>query len=112
MKTEVGSLAWAEAAGPSITATENGNHLDGQLEVMVRPDCLECFPSPGGQGRIIDREFRGSFYLYRISLPSGHSVRCLLSHIDELPVGTTVSVGLREGHTLRPFVDGVAVSGR
>ncbi|MCH7605695.1 MAG: ABC transporter ATP-binding protein [Chloroflexi bacterium] len=112
LKTEVGSLAWPELAGLSSPVTENGTHLDGQLEVMVRPDCLECFPSPGGQGRIVDREFRGPFYLYRVSLPSGHSVRCLLSHIDELPVGTTVSVGLREGHTLRPFVDGMAVTDR
>ena len=76
---------------------------------MVRPDCLECFPSDQGQGTITGREFRGPFYLYRVALPSGHSVRCLLSHIDDLPVGTTVSVGLREGHSLRPFMDGRAL---
>jgi iron(III) transport system ATP-binding protein len=79
------------------------------LEVMVRPDCLSCVPSGQGQGRITGREFRGPFYLYRVALPSGHSVRCLLSHIEDLPVGTTVSVDLRQGHSLKPFSEGRAV---
>lgn len=109
LMTEVGRITSAPLSECPATATHENPDSDGELEVMVRPDCLECFPSDQGQGTITSREFRGPFYLYRVALPSGHSVRCLLSHIDDLPVGTTVSVGLREGHSLLPFRDGRAL---
>jgi len=53
---------------------------------------------------VVEKEFRGAFYLYRVELPSGATVRCLLSHTADYPVGANVSVSLREGHHLRPFV--------
>jgi iron(III) transport system ATP-binding protein len=81
----------------------------GQLEVMVRPDCLDCHPSEEGQGVISAREFRGAFYLYQLVLPSGSLVRCLLPHTQEYPVGARVAVALRCGHSLRPFVNGQAI---
>jgi iron(III) transport system ATP-binding protein len=70
---------------------------------MVRPDCLDCYPSDQGQGIIVEREFRGAFYLYRVALPSGRSVRCLVSHTAKYPIGEVVGVTLRQGHKLRPF---------
>ena len=81
----------------------------GLLEVMVRPDCLDCYPSAQGEGVIADREFRGAFYLYRVALASGEVVRCLRSHTEEYPVGAKVTVKVRDGHALRPFVDGHAL---
>ena len=110
LRTEVGSVVWPETVESIDPESDHIESLDEQLEVMVRADCLNCYPASDGQGRIIDREFRGAFYLYRVSLRSGHSVRCLLSHIDALPIGATVSVGLRHGHSLKPFVDGKAVA--
>ena len=92
MVTEVGSGPW-----PDISLPEQ------DLEVMVRPDCLECRPSDRGQGVIVEREFRGAFYLYWVALASGRTVRCLVPHPEEFPVGTTVRVSLRFGHPLRPF---------
>ncbi|PKB81011.1 MAG: hypothetical protein BZY88_07240 [SAR202 cluster bacterium Io17-Chloro-G9] len=97
--TEVGAIEWPQ---PSP---------DGQMEVLVRPDCLVCRPSDQGQGVITEREFRGSFNLYQVSLPSGNSIRCLLSHTQVYPVGTSVEVALRDGHSLTPFVDRKAVPG-
>ena len=82
----------------------------GMVEAMVRPDCLECVPSPDGNGTIVDREFRGAFYVYRVQLVSGEVVRCLCSHNHEYPVDARVSVRVRNGHCLTPFVDGFAVS--
>ena len=79
---------------------------DKHLEMMVRPDCLECYPNGDGRGMIVEREFQGAFYQYRVRLPSGMEVRCLMSHIAEFPVGATVSLRLREGHRARLFVDG------
>ena len=86
-----------------LAGLEDDNSL---LEIMVRPDCLECYADADGTAVIEDREFRGAFYLYQLRLESGRQVRCLMSHIVELPVGTTVSVKLREGHQTRLFVDG------
>ena len=97
--TQVGSTEWPE-----------GCPMDSALEVMVRPDCLECYPSDQGQGRVIEREFRGAFFLYRIALSSGHTVRCLHSHTEEYPVGSPVAVHLRPGHELRPFHGGHALA--
>ena len=79
------------------------------LEIMVRPDCIECLPDVGGNAVIVEREFRGAFYLYRVQMPSGSQVRCLMSHIVEMSVGMPVSVRLRNGHRARLFTDGSLV---
>ena len=80
---------------------------DGRLELMVRPDCVECYPDAAGPGVIAGREFRGAFYLYRVRLPSGQEVRSLISHIAEYPIGAAVSLRLRDGHQARLFVNGM-----
>jgi iron(III) transport system ATP-binding protein len=98
LATEVGSVAW-----PDVRLSES------ELEVMVRPDCLDCYPSDQGQGIICSREFRGAFYLYRVSLSSGRTVRCLLPHPQEYPIGARVIIELRHGHSLRPFSNGRAI---
>ncbi len=102
LHTEVGSVEWPELHIEDLDGVNANGH--GQLEVMVRPDCLECLPAEDGPGVVVDREFRGAFYLYRVQLPSGATVRCLLSHTADFPLGSSVSVNLREGHHLRPFV--------
>ena len=106
--SDVGSMGWPL---PSRQLEYTNGDSPERLEVMVRPDCLHCYPSPEGQGRIIAREFQGAFYLYRVSLPSGITVRCLLPHTAEYSVGTTVAVTLRQDHSLRAFVEGQAVAG-
>lgn len=106
--TDVGSMGWP-LPSPQLGYT-NGNSA-GRLEVMVRPDCLHCYPSQEGQGRITAREFQGAFYLYRVSLPSGTTVRCLLPHTVEYSVGTKVAVTLRQGHSFRPFLGEQALAG-
>ncbi len=110
LMTEVGSVSWPDAIDAIDYGPENADSPNSPLEVMVRADCLDCRPSDEGRAIVVEREFRGAFFLYRVLLPSGRSVRCLLSHIMEIPVGATVSVGLRDGHTLKPFVRGKAVA--
>ncbi len=92
-----------------FTEWTDGAPMDGALEAMVRPDCVECTPSEEGNGTILEREFRGAFYLYWIALDDGGTVRCQLPHIDEYEVGSRVAVRVRSGHSLRPFLDGVAL---
>ena len=108
LHTEVGSIEWPGGEWPELKledlADVNANG-HGQLEVMVRPDCVDCLPAEDGTGVVVEKEFRGAFYLYRVQLPSGATVRCLLSHTVEYPLGASVSVSLRDGHQPRPFVD-------
>ncbi len=75
------------------------------VELMIRPDCLECAPVDRGSDVIIGREFRGAFYLYKIELSSGRIVRCLLPHTAEYDIGTNVMVTIREGHYPQAFID-------
>ena len=107
LHTEVGSVAWPGMQSGALDHV-NSNGVDpargGHIEVMVRPDCLDCQPSDDGVGVVVEREFRGAFYLYRVELPSGATVRCLLSHTSEYALGASVSVSLRDGHHLRPFI--------
>ena len=106
----------AQAAGgrieSEIGAAHNPSGADGaaRLEVMVRPDCIDCIPRDDGTGTIVHREFRGAFHMYRVALESGANVRCLLSHTQDYPMGAKVEVRLRDGHSLLPFADGVALS--
>ncbi len=90
----------------AVPAGHFGEGAGPGWEIMVRPDCLECLPDADGNAVIVDREFSGAFYLYRLRLTSGSQVSCLMSHIVELPIGAPVSVRLREGHQARLFVDG------
>ena len=78
----------------------------GGLEVMLRPDDLEALPDESADGVVINREFRGSFYLYWTRLPSGATLRCLGSHTTPLPVGVRVRVNLRPGHQVNCFHHG------
>ena len=98
IETPIGSVEWLDTAPP-----------DGVLEAMVRPDCVECIPSGEGNGTILEREFRGAFYLYLVALDGGGTVRCLLPHVEEYEIGARVAVQVRSGHSLRPFVDGEAL---
>ena len=100
-----------ETFSTSVGSTRWQSHIrsEGVLEAMVRPDCVNCCPSAEGNGVIVEREFRGAFYLYWIALDCGVTIRSLLSHIDEYEVGARVSAQVRCGHSLRPFVDGLAI---
>ena len=81
-----------------------------KVELMCRPDCLECEPTQNGQCTITAKEFRGAFYLYTVELPSKTTVRCLLSHTEDYMVGDSVEVTLRAGHELLPFRNGILAS--
>lgn len=90
----------------SVRAGRFGEGEHPQLEFMIRPDCIECSQDADGGAVIIDREFRGAFYLYRVRLASGTQVSSLMSHIAEFSVGDSVSVRLRDGHRARLFANG------
>ncbi len=95
---EIGSMDWAMT--PPTTS---------ELQVMVRPDCLDCRSRRDGSAVIEAREFRGGLNLCRVRLASGLEIRCRLPHTDDYEVGSRMEVKLRPGHTMRPFVEGKAL---
>ncbi len=101
-----GDACSGEMDAPLGADAVNREFVSEQLEIMVRPDCLECYADDKGLGVIVEREFQGAFYLYKLRLPSGKEARCLMSHIAEFPVGASVGLRLREGHRARLFVNG------
>ena len=111
MASDFGKLAnigsMDTCSGPS------GEHVDrletlmnDNIELMVRPDCIECIPNADGPGEIVTREFQGPFYLYGVRVRSGQQVQSLMSHTTNLPIGTHVTPRLRDGHGMRLFVNG------
>ena len=80
------------------------------LEVMVRPDCVECFPSnTNPNGIIVGKDFRGASYLYHVRLSTNELIRCQLSHTEDFAIGTDVQVNVRNHHSLTPFAQGISL---
>ena len=98
---EVGQVAW-----PSFWPNPWPGHRE--LQVMVRPDCVDLAPDENGNGLVSGKEFLGAFNIYGVELPSGSKVRVMTSHTTQIDVGTRVRIFPREGHRLLPFVGGRA----
>ena len=80
------------------------------FEVMVRPDCLDCsLCSDKPNGTIESKEFRGASFLYYVKLRTGETVRCLLAHTNDFPLGAQVKITLRHEHALRAFSQGLYI---
>lgn len=101
LASEVGQTAWP-AFWPSPWPT------DRELQIMVRPDCLDIAPDESGNGLVVEKEFLGAFNIYSVELASGSRVRVMMSHIAHIDTGTRVRVSPREGHQLLPFIAGRA----
>ena len=83
---------------------------ESRLELMVRPDDIECAPSEAGRGTVVARAFQGMAYLYRIRLSSGELVHALRPHTEKYDVGTRVAVAFDAHYSPSYFVDGRAVT--
>jgi iron(III) transport system ATP-binding protein len=66
--------------------------------LMTRPDDVEFVVDPAGNASVEHGEFRGTEWCYTVRLASGHTVRSLRFHVDQVDVGTRVSARLRPGH--------------
>ena len=101
LTSEVGQTSWP-AFWPSPWPANR------ELQIMVRPDCLDIAPDENGNGVVVEKEFLGAFNIYSVELPSNNRVRVMVSHITRLDTGTRVRVFPREGHRLLPFIGGRA----
>lgn len=48
--------------------------LNEPVEIMIRPDDIHLKIDPAGRGLIIEKNFYGSYYLFKIKLPSGQEI--------------------------------------
>ena len=91
----------------SATVTNNGlsselGSLNGavsfpvgaQVDVLVRPDQVEVQPSEEGTARVDSWIFRGTHYLYALSLASGTVLHTLQHHTVHYAVGDRVQVSI------------------
>lgn len=66
--------------------------------VMLRPDDVTFTVDDRGSAVVTAAEFRGSTWCYTLRLVSGAVLRSMRSHLDHVPVGTTVAPALVPGH--------------
>ena len=91
-KTELGKIEVKSNA-------QNGENVN----IMVRPDDITINKKKTGNGFVVQREYRGMYYIYSIKLNSGKVVKTLSSHTNNFNVGTKVDVQLTPGHPLICF---------
>tara|TARA_A100001037_G_scaffold179056_1_gene160623 strand:- start:1775 stop:2845 length:1071 start_codon:yes stop_codon:yes gene_type:complete len=70
------------------------------VNIMLRPDDITITKNNAGNGFVVQREYRGMYYIYYIKLNSGKIVKSLSSHTNDFNVGTKVAVELTPGHPL------------
>ena len=70
------------------------------VNIMLRPDDITITKNNAGNGFVVQREYRGMYYIYYIKLNSGKIVKSLSSHTNDFNVGTKVDVELTPGHPL------------
>ncbi len=70
------------------------------VNIMLRPDDITVTKNNAGNGFVVQREYRGMYYIYYIKLNSGKIVKSLSSHTNDFNVGTKVDVELTPGHPL------------
>ena len=104
LASEVGWVPWRGPA-PAPSA------VDGEIQIMVRPYCVDIEPTEEGNGLVAQRDFLGAFNMYTVDLDSVRRVQVMQSHISRFEPGTRVRVSLREGHSPQRFINGRAIGG-
>ncbi|MFC7045669.1 ABC transporter ATP-binding protein [Halobacteriaceae archaeon GCM10025711] len=78
------------------------DEYDGaEVDVLVRPDDLRAVPANGdADGTIVNRQYTGPSFVYRVELDSGDVVRCMHNHVEDFELGQRVRVELVSDHKL------------
>ena len=69
-------------------------------EVLVRPELVQLEVDPNGNGRVVEREFRGHDVFYRVRLPDGTALCSQRPSNEVVPLDATVRVALHGGPTV------------
>ena len=93
LETEIGLLE-----------TSDKLHEGALVDVVIRPDDVAMGRDGSGVGVVLGRVFRGTHYLYTVSLPSGTQIRSLQHHTAHYEDGEVVGVRLEPGQSLTCFL--------
>ena len=85
-----------EVLGRRVPATGDGIAAGAHVDVLLRPEGVDVTPDPDAEGRVVATAFLGATTRVTVRLPDGGEVKADVStrRAAELPVGTTVAVGL------------------
>jgi iron(III) transport system ATP-binding protein len=96
VETPLGTLSTDQLNGPV-------HAYDGaKIDVLVRPDDLEARPVDGDRadGHIVNRQYNGPAFVYRVALDGGEVVRCLHNHVEAFEHDQRVGVDIVADHPL------------
>jgi iron(III) transport system ATP-binding protein len=96
VETPLGTLAFERLNGP-VDAYDGAG-----IEVLLRPDDLRAVPTneTDADGRVVERQYNGPSFVYRVELASGDVVRCLHNHNETFDHGQHVGVDIVADHPL------------
>jgi len=79
------------------------------VSIMLRADDVNIVPDMRGNSRILDRQFVGIAYVYKVGLEDGTVLHSWQPHTVNLGMGTTVNVRFGEDHDLVVFHKDIAL---
>ena len=96
VETPLGTLGTDQLNGP-VDAYDGA-----KIDVLVRPDDLQAIPVTGddADGRIVNRQYNGPAFVYRVDLTDGAVVRCLHNHVEAFEHDQPVRVDIVADHPL------------
>ena len=78
--------------------------VDGEVELLVRPDDLSLAPAEAGNGEVVWSRYEGETRLYAVSVGGGAPLRVRTNHEVDLARGTPVRLGISAHHPLTVFL--------
>ncbi|HSM24036.1 MAG TPA: ABC transporter ATP-binding protein [Anaerolineaceae bacterium] len=94
IQTELGFLVQEHAFSPGTA-----------VEIAMRADDVDFEINDQGNGKILQRFFRGAFNLYRLQLDSGEIVHVFKLHTQIFDPGKRVRIFINAGHPLKLFAN-------
>lgn len=73
------------------------------VEIAIRADDIDFSPNKQGNGKILNRFFRGAFNFYRVQLDSGEILHVFKLHTEIFDPGERVDIYFNAGHPLKLF---------
>jgi len=73
------------------------------VEIAIRADDIDFSLSEQGNGKILNRFFRGAFNFYRVQLDSGEILHIFKLHTEIFDPGERVNIYFNAGHPLKLF---------
>jgi iron(III) transport system ATP-binding protein len=96
VETPLGTLPTGNINGP-VEAYDGA-----RIDVLVRPDDLEATPTAeaSADGHVVNRQYNGPAFIYRVELLGGEVVRCHHNHVRTFEHGQPVAVDIVADHPL------------